>query len=319
MIYRNWVILWLCIVGIASHQPIHAQRGDDQQFADAYHSASPSIVAITGEMLVSDLWQVVGSGSGVIFDTNGHIITTAQTVMGAERLTVNFFDGTQIRATLIATDGLSNLALLRVDLPAERLIPAQFGDSRALIVGQNILAINTPFGEAWTLTSGIISTPPRYRIQTDMPLIDGGILINMIGEIIGISAPLGEMSINFATPSLLIQKVTHALITQGFVDYSYLGVNGSDITLPFIEQFGLPNTLQGAIILGVADGAPASRAGILQADIILAIDTIPMRGWDDLNWYLAQHTTPQQTVMMRVYRGGVYLDILVLLGSQVTG
>ncbi|HRF94895.1 MAG TPA: trypsin-like peptidase domain-containing protein [Aggregatilineales bacterium] len=319
MIYRNLVILWLCMVVIASHQPIDAQTGDDQQFADAYHIASPSIVAITGEILVSELWQVVESGSGVVFDTNGHIITTAQMVMGAERLTINFFDGTQTRATHIATDGLSNLALLRVDLPAERLIPAKFGDSRALLVGQSILAIGTPFGGAWTLTSGIISTPPRYLIQTDMPLTDGGILINMIGEIIGISAPLGEIGINFATPSLHIQKVAQALITQGFVDYSYLGVNGSDMTLPFIEQFGLPNTLQGAIILGIADGAPASRAGILQADVILAIDTIPMRGWDDLNWYLAQHTSPQQTVIMQVYRDGAIIELAVQLGSQLTG
>jgi S1-C subfamily serine protease len=307
------------MVVIASHLPIDAQIGDDQQFADAYHIASPSIVAITGEILGSDLWQVVGSGSGVIFNTNGHIITTAQTIMGAERLTVIFFDGTQARATLIATDGLSNLALLHVNLPAERLIPAKFGDSRALMVGQNILAIGTPFGEAWTLTNGIISTPPRYVIQTDMPLTDGNILINVMGEIIGISAPLGEIGINFAMPSLLIQKVTQALITQGFVDYSYLGVNGSNMTLPFIEQFGLPNTLQGAIILGIADGAPASRAGILQADVILAIDTIPMRGWDDLNWYLAQHTIPQQRVTMRIYRDGTIIELSVQLGSQLTG
>ncbi|MBZ0287130.1 MAG: trypsin-like peptidase domain-containing protein, partial [Anaerolineae bacterium] len=141
---------------------------EEQIFANLYQQVAPSVVSINvvarqpGSSQFSDQdGFAFGSGSGFVIDTDGHVVTNNHVVDGATSIEVNFYDGTIVRGEIIGLDPDADLALLKVDLPAEQLRPITFGDSDRLIVGQTAIAIGSPFGEEWTLTTGIISALNR--------------------------------------------------------------------------------------------------------------------------------------------------------------
>lgn len=311
---------------------------------EIYEKVSPSVVAISVVARRPDSGtfgqggEVIGSGSGFVIDQEGYIVTNNHVVDGATRVEVNFRDGTLVRARIIGLDPNSDLAVLKVDLPAEKLIPVEFANSDELVIGQPVLAIGSPFGQRWTLTSGIISALERTIqgqtnfsiggvIQTDAPINpgnSGGPLLDLQGRVIGvnsqiISASGSSAGIGFAIPSNLTQKVSRALIDDGFVSYSYLGISGSDVTLNLIEALSLPNDTRGVVIGDVAPGGPAARAGLqnpgqpteidgqevpTQVDIITAINGEPLTGIGSLISYLAKNTSPGDTVTLTVLRNG---------------
>jgi 2-alkenal reductase len=273
--------------------------------------------------------------------TNNHVVD------GATRIEVNFFDGTIVRGEIIGLDPASDLALLRVDLPEEELIPVGFADSNQLVIGQTTLAIGSPFGQRWTLTTGIISALDRTIqgltdfsigsvIQTDAainPGNSGGPLLNLRGEVIGVNSQIVSRSrsnsgIGFAVPSNLVQRVVDELLTDGDVDYSYLGISGSDVSLTIMEAFNLPNDTRGVVVENVVGGGPADEAGLRNpgapetldgltvpssADIILAVNGNPISGMNGLISYLARETRPGDTVTMSVLRDGETMEIPVTL------
>jgi 2-alkenal reductase len=313
-------------------------------FTDVYNRVSPSVVAIsvvargpnTGVLGQDN--QVVGGGSGFVIDTEGHIVTNNHVVDGATQIEVNFLDGTLARAEVIGLDPDSDLAVLKVDLPAERLFPIAWGNSDELVIGQPVLAIGSPFGERWTLTSGIISALDRTIqglttfsiggvIQTDAsinPGNSGGPLLDLQVRVIGvnsqiISASRSSSGIGFAIPSNLTQRVSQDLIDNGFVSYSYLGISGGDVSLAMIEAFELPNDTRGVVVGDVTPGGPAARAGLQNpgepeavngqqipttVDIITSINGEPMTGIASLITYLAKNTQPGDTVTLSVLRNG---------------
>jgi len=319
----------------------------EQIFADVYNRVAPSVVSISviarggGNNPHSDDDFLRGGGTGFVYDTEGYIITNAHVVDEAEEIAVNFFDGTLARAEIVGADIDSDIAVLRVkDVDAERLSPVTFGDSSALMVGQATLAIGSPFGEDWTLTSGIVSALNRSIrglstfstggvIQTDTainPGNSGGPLLNLDGEVIGVntqilSATRSNSGIGFAVPSNLVQRVVVELIENGSVDYSYVGIQGSNIQLETIEEFDLPNDLQGAVVNAVVPGSPAARAGLEDPsengiDIITAIDDTPITSMDDLLGYLAGNTSPDDTVTITIYRDGESVELSLTLGKR---
>jgi S1-C subfamily serine protease len=201
-----------------------------------------------------------------------------------------------------------------------------------------VVAIGSPFNQPWTLTTGVISALNRtidslgqYRIgsviQTDAainPGNSGGPLLNMQGEVIGVNSQIlsqtrSNTGVGFAIPSNLVKRVVPALIEHGSVNYSYLGIQGGDINLYYIEALNLPNNARGVVVRGVESGGPAAQAGLRNAgnpttiddvevptsvDIITAVNGDPVTSMDSLIGYLAAKTQPGDTVNLTVVRDG---------------
>ena len=342
------------IFGQSSAQAVTAQDGlhteYERIFAGVYETVSPSVVSInvlssadTSTTIPDDEEFFTSGGTGFVLDNTGHIVTNAHVVDGADEIVVYFFDGTIARAEIVGEDFDSDIAVIQVtQVPGERLIPVTLGDSSALVVGQGVLAIGSPFGEEWTMTSGIVSALNRSIrslsdfstgavIQTDTainPGNSGGPLLNLNGEVVGMntqirSATRSNSGIGFAVPSNLINRVTTALIADGEVAYSYMGISGQDNFLGLIEEYGLPNNLRGAVVSSVQPNSPASAAGLqnpsnTSVDIITAVDTTAIHSMDDLLAYLSSYTVPGDTVTLSVFRDGGTIALSLTLGNRPT-
>lgn len=346
----------LFVSAISGDVPVSAQLSlvEEMTPAEVYQQASQSVVAISVTIAATPTTQSeipssplqmpevnpnsFSEGSGFVLDIQGHIITNAHVVDGATRIEVEFFDGTLTRAEIVGLDRDSDVAVIKVNLPAEQLVPLVLADSDALEIGQSVLAIGSPFGERWTLTQGIISALDRSirglneysiggAIQTDAainPGNSGGPLLNLRGEVIGVNSQIESRTgsfagIGFAIPSNLVQNVARQLIEQGYVQYSYLGIQGGDVSLRMIEALNLPANLRGVVVSQALGGGPAARAGLQnagdlvevdglrvprQVDVITAINGQPLRGIADLIAYLAKNTRPGDDVTLTVLRNG---------------
>ncbi|HET7143422.1 MAG TPA: trypsin-like peptidase domain-containing protein, partial [Anaerolineales bacterium] len=234
-----------------------------------------------------------GQGSGFVYDGQGHIVTNFHVIEGADMIEIRFTSGFMAYGTLIGIDLDSDLAMIKVDAPANELHPLPLGDSDLLKVGQTVVAIGNPFGLNTTMTVGIISALGRTLeairetpdgrpftagdiIQTDAainPGNSGGPLFNINGEVIGINRAIRTNSatdngqpansgIGFAISINIVKRVAPALIADGKYDYPYLGVASQDsLTLEMVEALGL-HTFTGAYVTDVVSGGPAERAGI---------------------------------------------------------
>lgn len=263
--------------------------GDEETLVKLYEEVNPGVVAIrvltvSGQSL----------GSGFVFDKEGHIVTNYHVVEGTEDFEIDFSSGFKTRGELVGTDLDSDLAVIKVDAPAEELHPLRLGDSSQLKVGQAVVAIGNPFGLNGTMTTGIVSglgrTLESFReapgganftagdiIQTDAainPGNSGGPLLNYSGEVIGVNRAIrtlnftpGEEPINsgigFAIAINIVKRVVPGLIKDGEYNYPYLGISSySDLGLFEQEALGLPQST-GAYVNTVTPGGPADKAGVI--------------------------------------------------------
>jgi 2-alkenal reductase len=297
-----------------------------------------------------------GEGSGFLVDTQGHIVTNNHVIADTTQLQVTFFDGTSLPATVVGADPDSDLAVIKVDAPAESLRPVTWGDSDTLRVGQRAIAIGNPFGYENTLTSGIISglsrslpAVTRYRIpdiiQTDAainPGNSGGPLLNSQGAVIGVNSAivpnfneLGERSflgVGFAIPANLVQRVVPVLIAEGKYDHPWIGFSGMDIIPEVAGELGLPEA-KGALVERVLPNSPASRAGLrggdrevqfpnigrpisVGGDVIIRIDDQDVRRFDDVLSYLSRRTEVGQEVILTIIRDGSTETVALTLGKR---
>ncbi len=324
---------------------------DDLSRAEIYQRVSPSVVSITvtrssGTTVTEDS---LSGGSGFVIDFQGHIVSNAHVVANATEIIVYFLDGTITRAELVGADFDSDLAVIKVNLSTDRLSPITFGNMDNLFVGQSVLALGSPFGQDWTLTAGIISALNRtirglsnYNIgsviQTDAPINpgnSGGPLFNMQGQVIGVNSQIvsqvrANSGVGFSVPADLVQRVATELIQTGSVDYSYLGIYGGDVNLTVIEQLNLPNNQRGVVVDSTENRSPARNAGIrnmtvvgqgvnarvASADIIVAINGLPMPNFAEMIAYLAKNTRPGDTITLTVLRNSQLVDLPLTLGSR---
>lgn len=222
-----------------------------------------------------------GLGSGLVWDTAGHIVTNDHVVEGADALQVVFADGTRVDATLVGADPSSDLAVIRVDPDAAELSPVLLGDISQVEVGQEVVAIGNPYGRQSTMTEGIVSGMGRTissqtdfsipnAIQTDAainPGNSGGPLLNLRGEVIGVNDQIqtttgSNTGVGFAIPISIVQRVVPALIEDGRYQHAYLGVSGSTYNSNWAEALDLPAHARGVYIMGVVQGGPAQQAGL---------------------------------------------------------
>ncbi len=286
-----------------------------------------------------------GEGSGFVWDTDGHILTSYHVIEDADTVIVVFSDGLEMEATVVGGDPDSDLAILQVEVTDRVLVPLPKGDTANLRVGQMALAIGNPFGQDFTLTSGIVSALGRtirsgnslfsipQVIQTDAPINpgnSGGPLLDRQGQVIGINTQIisqggGSSGIGFAVPINIAKRVAPALIANGKYEYSWLGISGSTTTNEIIERMELPEGTRGVQVIIVADDSPASDAGLegsdrdvtvdgldlrLGGDVIVGINGEATRTMDDLVAYLVANTSPGDVVIMDILREGGIFDVL---------
>ena len=226
-----------------------------------------------------------GVGSGVIVSAQGYLLTNNHVVEGASEIEVALADSRKARAQVIGTDPETDLAILKVNL--ERLPTITLGNSDALQVGDQVLAIGNPFGVGQTVTSGIVSALGRNQlginnfenfIQTDAainPGNSGGALIDVHGNLQGINTAIysrsgGSMGIGFAIPVSMAKIVLEGIVKEGQVRRGWIGVEPNELSPELAETFGVKaNT--GVIITGVLQNGPAAKAGIRPGDVITSV------------------------------------------------
>jgi 2-alkenal reductase len=323
--------------------PVTDFAGNDFEASliNVYQLANPAVVFI--------ITSPRGSGSGFVYSQDGHIVTNNHVARGGSRYEIVFAGGERMRGTLVGTDTDSDLAVLQVDELPQGIHPLPLADSDAVQVGQLAVAIGNPFGEQGSMSLGIISGLGRSLeserrlesgssyslpqvIQTDTPINpgnSGGPLLNLSGEVVGISTAILTTTglnsgVGFAIPVNAVRRIVPSLISQGSYDYPYMGAGfDGEISLSEQSTFGLSQT-QGAYLLSVTPDGPADEAGLIAAnqttgrggDLIVAIDGQAINDFGDLNSYLVFKTTVDQTIELTIVRDDQTMTLPLTLGVR---
>jgi len=333
-------------VSRASSQSVNI-TGQQDKLVAIYQAVNPGVVTVQTSTSL---------GSGWVYSSDGYIVTNQHVVGTETKVEVDFTDGNKVFGNVIGSDQNTDLAVIKVDVPADQLHPLTLGDSDTLQVGQIVVAIGDPLLLSGSMTSGIISALGRSQpssvqaagggffatgdiIQTDA-LVNhgnsGGPLLNLDGQVVGviwamqIDASSGFPSgIGYAISVNMVKRVVPQLIQNGKFDFPYLGVETrDDLPLDVINMLGLKNTT-GAYVNSVTPGGPADQAGLRGGtkptsisqlnsggDLIIAVDGHPVQVLDDMMSYLVLHKSPGDTVTLTVLRGDQKLDIPVVLGTR---
>ncbi len=335
---------------VSSPPPVHL-TAEERVNIHVYETANRSVVNINTKSVRSDNFFFLesaseGAGSGSVLDKQGHILTNYHVVEGAQQIEVTLSSGKTYPARFIGHDAVNDVAVLKIDAPAEDLFPIQFGDSSALRVGQKVYAIGNPFGLDRTLTTGIISSLNRTlpsqsnnRLMKSIIQIDaamnpgnsGGPLLDTSSRVIGmntaIASSTGQNSgVGFAIPVNRIKRIVPQLIEHGHVSRPDLGITR------------VMETEQGLLIATLAPGGPAEQAGLRgfrlvrrqhrqglfvyetrqidrsSADLIVAVDDQPVKSVDDLLSYV-EEKSPGEEIALSVIREGKPTRIRVRLQS----
>ncbi|MGD8598426.1 MAG: trypsin-like peptidase domain-containing protein [Anaerolineae bacterium] len=330
-----------------------------EKIIQVYEDIGQGVVNITSRSYAYDFFfrtvPQEGTGSGIVYDKEGHIITNYHVIEGADELYVTLPDGTNVMAEVVGTDASNDLAVLKADAAPDLLRPIPLGESDNLRVGQFVVAIGNPFGYERTLTVGVVSAlgrvieSPDQRfigeiIQTDAainPGNSGGPLLDLSGKIVGVNTAIFSPSqasagIGFAVPVDTVRVVVPQLIERGYYPHPYLGVDYVWSITPerarVLEEAGMTMTVdEGLLIVETSPGSPADRAGLrggqqqvrigrfllpIGGDILTAIDGVPIASDRDLIRYLDTETEVGQTVVATVLRDGQELNVPVTLGER---
>src|SRR5262245_37339971 len=268
------------------------------------------------------------TGSGVIVDAQGYILTNNHVVENAGEVEVRLSDDRKFKATIVGRDPKTDLAVLKVDTAGTALPVAELGDSDKLRVGQWAIAIGNPFGLDRTVTAGIISATGRTHvgvatyeafIQTDAsinPGNSGGPLLNLEGRVVGINTAIvsSGQGIGFSIPINMAREIMTQLMAKGRVVRGWLGIVIQELTPELAEGFGVkPDS--GALVADVMKDSPAEAAGIKGGDIIVEFDGTPIKDVTDLQRRVAS-VEPGRTTPLAVIRDKASTRLSVKIGEQ---
>ena len=270
-----------------------------------------------------------GLGSGVIISADGYILTNNHVVEGADDIDVVLNDSRHARAKVIGTDPETDLAILKIDL--DKLPVIVLGNSDALQVGDQVLAIGNPFGVGQTVTSGIVSALGRNQlgintfenfIQTDAainPGNSGGALVDIDGNLVGINSAIysrsgGSMGIGFAIPVSTARQVMESLIRDGQVTRGWIGVEPRDLTPEIAETFNL-SLKEGVLITGVLHNGPAALGGVRPGDVVVEVASQKVANTAQLLNAVAA-LKPGEAAQLRLLRGGQSLTAMVTVAKR---
>jgi S1-C subfamily serine protease len=331
----------------------------EAQIIDVYDQASPAVVNITNRSYVYYRFMGAvpeeGTGSGFVYDTQGHIVTNYHVIANAEELLVTLASGQVYDATVVGSDPANDLAVIRIDAGDDLPDPLALGNSDQLQVGQSVLAIGNPYGLQQTLTTGVVSALGRViegaeddsfigeAIQTDAainPGNSGGPLLDLQGRVIGVNSqiisPSGASSgIGFAVSANTVLRVVPELISRGYYAHPWLGADMiplSSSVARVLRDAGVDVPVDtGLLVIDVTTRGPADQAGLqggtqwarvgryqlpVGGDIITAIDGLPTADLEALTVYLETETAIGDTVDLTVLRDGERVTIPVTLGEE---
>jgi len=340
------------LIGLWGQGKVQALTDDEKNNISIYQKASLSVVNVISTVITRDFFLNAipreGSGSGSIIDARGHVLTNDHVIRDAKKLEVTLADGSKWPAALVGTDPDNDLAVIKIEAPADKLKPLPLGDSQRLQVGQKVLAIGNPFGLGLTLTTGIISSLGRNirsevgtmiedLIQTDAsinPGNSGGPLLNSEGEIIGINtaivSPTGaSVGIGFAIPVNTAKRIIPQLIAKGYVTYPWAGASVQPL-FPELAKVLKLKVERGAMVIEVTPGGPADKAGLrggnrqVQAgnvqltvggDVITQVDQHEVKDADDLI-KLIRERKPGDVAVLKVLRDEQFKEVKITLQER---
>ena len=305
-------------------EPSGQQASTLSDVEDVAAQVLPSVVSIA----VRGGPQGPGTGSGVVISPDGQILTNNHVVEGGDDLSVTFHDGTTASATIVGTDPITDLAVIQAE-DVSGLAAVELGSSDDLQVGQQVVAIGSPFGLEGTVTTGIVSALERPvsaggtsggaavidAIQTDAPINpgnSGGPLVNMSGQVVGINSAIyapsaqgGSVGLGFAIPIDQARPIVDELIESGQATHARIGLSVGDAT----------GEVRGALVAGVEDGSGADEAGLADGDVITKIDDRIITDGTSLV-AAARSYRPGDTVTLTYVRDGDTQTVQVTLGSD---
>jgi S1-C subfamily serine protease len=311
---------------------------EEQLIVNVAARVSPAVVCVTA---VDQFGACIGSG--FVVDREGHVITNNHVATADPNLLVTLADEHTVPARVVGTDPGSDLAVLQIDVPPDHLTVVELGESAGLRVGQRAIAIGNPFGLERTVTSGIISSLGRTLrrddsdfqlaqvIQTDAainPGNSGGPLLDSQGRVIGVNTAIRSVSgvnsgVGFAIPVDMVKRALPELIAYGRYRHTWVGVEGRTISPEMVDALKLP-VENGILISRAVPGGPADKAGLrggngevnvsgipmpAGGDIIVAINGVAVKRFDDLVNYLADHTGVGDVVTVQIVRDGQEMDV----------
>jgi putative serine protease PepD len=292
-----------------------ASSGGGLSVQSIYRLAYKGVVEITAAQ---------GQGSGFVFDGDGNVVTNAHVVEGASSLSVKFWNGKSYSAHVVGTDASTDLAVLKVDAPVSELFPLSLGNSSALVVGDPVVAIGSPFGLEGTVTSGIVSALHREMTSPDQFAIDdsiqtdaainhgnsGGPLLNAQGKVVGVNSQIesnsgGNEGVGFAIPSSTVGSIVSQLISSGKAEHAFLGV--------VLRDSSAQTT--GALIGQVRAGTPAAHASLGAGDIITRAAGRPVASASALRAVINAHR-PGDSISVTYKRGTKSHTVTVKLAAR---
>jgi len=318
--------------------------------ADLFSKSQDGVVQIIVRK-TSDNSSDRAIGSGIVYDPSGHIITSNHVVDGYQKIRVVFHDGESYPAKVTGTDPFADLAVIKVDADPQTLHILSLGDSSKLRIGDQVIAIGSPFGLTGSMTTGIVSqlgrilNPPNIGsfsipnvIQTDTainPGNSGGPLLNDQGQVIGINTAIqtqtGEFSgVGFAIPSNTMKRIIPILIQDGHYKHPWLGVSGITVDPDLSDSLGL-FTQSGFLIENIVPDSPASKAGLhasnqtktvdgikykFGGDIIIGVDNNPVKKLEDLLNYLQDNKSAGDKMILKINREGKAMDVTLVLQER---
>ena len=337
---------------VISDEVIETADAEYKLLAAIYQRASPSVVNIESTFpSIGGSLGDVRRGSGFVYDRDGHIITNAHLVKGAESLTVTLQNAWVIDAELLGLDSFSDLAVLQITAPAERLIPLPVGDSSGVNVGQRAISIGSPFGLNNTLTMGIVSglgrslrsaelidgsmlpgfdNPSIIQIDATInPGTSGGPLLDSRGLVIGITTAIRSdngafQGVGFAVPADTLRRVVPDLIENGRVEYAWMGLSvmpedGGFGVAGLSEALELP-VERGVLLKGVTLGSPANRAGLHGGQTVVEVrGKLVCAGGDvivAINDFHIKNLDDLNSFLIQKTRPGDEIELLVIRDKQ---
>lgn len=329
----------------------------ERRVIEVYQRVSPAVVSITTRVMVRDFFYNAipqeGSGSGFVIDTQGHLLTNYHVVEGAAEIAVIFGEGDSYPAKVVGADPRNDIALLRVDAPAEMLVPVELGTSDNLSVGQRAIAIGNPFGQfGRTLTTGVISSlgrtlegddgrPITGVIQTDAAINrgnSGGPLLDSSGRVIGINSaifsPTGASAgVGFAVPVNTVRRILPDLLELGRYRHPWLGIRYAyslSRSRGWESILGMPIE-NGLLLVQVFKDSPLAQAQVQGAqseiyvgnqrvyvggDILLRIDSVSITSLEQMETFLEDNYRVGETVELTMMRAGEEYTISVPLAEE---
>lgn len=308
----------------------------DTAVVDTVKAAEPAVVTIINTAQTrtqrNGVVPSIAEGSGVIIDQQGHIITNAHVVDGAQQIQVVLNDGTNLDAKLVGADTVSDIAVIQVTGKMPAFLP--LGDSSALELGETVIAIGSPLGSyRGSVTTGVVSGLNRSvdgsgqedLIQTDAAINhgnSGGPLLNLAGQVIGINTLVVQNTNNgdvaqglgFAIPSNTVSTIVQQLISRGAIQYPFMGISYAEITPETASAFNLP-VQQGALIQDITPGGPAESAGIQANDIITSLDNHTIDQAHSLRSILFQYQIGD-SLTAKILRNGKTLSLKLTLVAR---